>query len=66
MVFLVGEKSPGTISVLETTTVLRSEAPAINAFVQKLPRFALEICQFIDEPRKLILKTGEKVSSLIP
>jgi len=54
MVLLAGEKSPVTASVVETATVLRIEAPAINTLVQKLPRFALEISQFIDERRKLI------------
>ena len=58
MVLLAGEKSPVTASVVETTTVLRIESPAINALVQKLPRFALEISQFIDERRKLIRAGG--------
>ena len=41
MVLLVGEKSLVTASVVETTTVLRIDAPAINALFQNLPRFAL-------------------------
>jgi hypothetical protein len=34
--------------------LLRIEAGTINGLVQKLPRFALEISQFIDERRKII------------
>lgn len=58
MVLLPGEKSQVTATVLRTATLLRIEAGAINALVQKLPRFALEISQFIDERRKLIRLEG--------
>lgn len=54
MVLLPGEKSLVTGTVQRTATLVRIEAAAINALVQKLPRFALEISQFIDERRKLI------------
>jgi CRP-like cAMP-binding protein len=54
MVLLSGDPSLITATVEETATVLRIESPAINQFVNRLPRFALEISQFIDERRKLI------------
>jgi len=53
MVLLAGEPSTFTGTVEETATVLRIEASAINQLVQTLPRFALEISQFIDDRRKL-------------
>ncbi len=53
MVLLAGETSQVTGWVLETTTVVAIESQAINDLVQKLPRFALEISQFIDERRKM-------------
>ena len=53
MVLLAGEPSAFTGTVEETATVLRIEAAAINKLVQTLPRFALEISQFIDDRRKL-------------
>jgi len=34
--------------------LLRIEPETINDLIQKLPRFALEISQFIDERRKMI------------
>ena len=40
--------------VVQTATLLRIEAATINGLVQKLPRFALEISQFVDERRKMI------------
>jgi CRP-like cAMP-binding protein len=63
MVLLPGEKSQVTATVLRTATLLRIEAAAINALVQKLPRFALEISQFIDERRKLIRAEGSKADA---
>ena len=39
---------------MQTVTLLRIEAATINGLVQKLPRFALEISQFVDERRKMI------------
>lgn len=60
MVLLPGEKSQVTATVSRTATLLRIEAGAINALVQKLPRFALEISQFIDERRKLLRAEGAK------
>jgi small-conductance mechanosensitive channel len=54
MVLLPGEKSKATAEVRETATVLRIDPAALNALVQKHPRFALEISQFIDERRKLL------------
>jgi len=54
MVLLSGEKSQVTATVLQTATLLRIEPEIINGLVQKLPRFALEISQFIDERRKMI------------
>jgi hypothetical protein len=54
MVLLPGEKSLVTATVLRTATLLRIEAATIGELVQKLPRFALEISQFIDERRKMI------------
>lgn len=63
MVLLPGEKSQVTATVLHTATLLRIEAAAINALVQKLPRFALEISQFIDERRKLIRAEGSKAGA---
>ena len=54
MVLLSGEKSQVTGRVVQTATLLRIEAATINGLVQKLPRFALEISQFVDERRKMI------------
>jgi hypothetical protein len=54
MVLLPGEKSQATAEVRHTATVLRIDPAALNALVQKHPRFALEISQFIDERRKLL------------
>lgn len=53
MVLLSGEPSPVTATVEETATVLRIDGAAINHLVHRLPRFALEISQFIDDRRKL-------------
>lgn len=53
MVLLPGEPSPVTATVGDTATVLRIEASAINDLVQRIPRFSLEISQFIDDRRKL-------------
>jgi CRP-like cAMP-binding protein len=53
MVLLSGEASPFTARVVETATVLRIGPAAINQLVQRIPRFALEISQFIDDRRKL-------------
>jgi small-conductance mechanosensitive channel len=53
-VLLSGEPSPVTATVEQTATLLRIEGTAMNQLVQRKPRFALEISQFIDERRKLI------------
>jgi small-conductance mechanosensitive channel len=53
-VLLAGEISRVTGSVVETATVVAIESKAISDLVQLLPRFALEISQFIDERRKMI------------
>lgn len=58
MVLLSGEASPFTARVVETATVLRIEPAAINQLVQRIPRFALEISQFIDDRRKLTRPTA--------
>lgn len=53
MVLLPGEPSPVTATVEETATVLHIDGPTINNLVQTIPRFALEISQFIEDRQKL-------------
>ena len=63
MVFFPDSPSDVSATVQNTVSAITITPEAISYLSQNQPRFAIEISQFIDERRKLILSAENQISS---